>query len=382
MELLNWNEIIYWADQIVFPIFVLPVAYLLIFSMASLKKIHTTYPKAKKNYKYAVFLPAKKGMDDSMIDTVNSFLIQDYPRDGFDIIIITDGMTEPTIQSLKQPGIILIDRPEGNPDRKSALEFALKSLDSSVYDVAILMKPNNTVNPNYLNEINKAYHSGGMAIQTHRLSKNMKSNINILSALAEEINNSIFRRGHVNLGFSASLIGSGMAFNYNWFNQNISNLRSPGITKQLEAALLKQGIFIEYLENVCTFDEKTKNVSTYNKQRVGWSKSRRYSLRDAIKDFPRALFAGNFDYCDKIFQWIMPSRFLLLGLIILIALLLPSIDWTLALKWWILFGVLLLSFSLSISEKFINLRTFWAMIMLPIMIISIFTSRAFARFRR
>jgi len=382
MEIANWNEIIYWADQIIFLLFIIPVGYLLLFAMASLKKIRTTYPQTNKRYKYAVFFPAKQGMDDAIIDSVNSFLLQDYPKDKFDIIVITDGLSESTINSLQQPGVVLIDRPGGNPGRKSALEDAMNRLDPSEYNVAVLMKPNNTVDPNYLNEINKAYHSGGMAIQTHRLSKNIKSNLNILSALTEEINNSIFRRGHVNLGFSASLIGSGMAFNYNWFLQNVPKLKSPGITKQLEAALLKQGIFIEYLENVCTFDEKSKNVSTYNKQRESWSKSKRYSLRDAFKNFPKSLFAGNFDFCDKIFQWIMPSRFLLLGYIVIIALLLPSVEWTLALKWWILLGVLLLSFSLSLPEKSINFRTFWALIMLPLMVLSIFTNRLFAKFKR
>lgn len=381
MEIVNWNLVIYWADQIIFLIFLLPVGYLLIFSMASIKRIRTTYPKAKKHYRYAVFFPAKMGVDEDIIESVKSFMSQDYPKEKFDIIIISDGLIEKTVTSLKESGSIVIERSNNEPGRKSALEDALKILDPSNYDVAILMKPNNTVEKNYLSEINKAYHSGGMAIQTHRMSKRTRSNLNTLSALAEEINNSIFRRGHVNLGFSSSLIGSGMAFNYKWFQQNIPKLGSPGLTKQLEAALLKQGIYIEYLENICTYDEKTKNVSAYNKQRKGWSKAKRFTLKDAFKDFPKALFSGNFDYCVKIFQWIMPSRFILLSYIIIIALLLPTVEWTLSLKWWILLGVLLLSFSLSIPEKYVNIRTFWALLMLPFTMIIIIGNKILSKIR-
>lgn len=382
MEIVNWNMIIYWADQIIFLLFLLPVGYLLIFSMASLKRIRTTYPAAKKHYRYAVFFPAKMGVDEDIIESVKSFRNQDYPIEKFDIIVISEGLFEQTVISLKETGVIVIERNKSEPGRKSALEAAMKMLDPADYDVAVLMKPNNTVETNYLSEINKAYHSGGMAIQTHRMSKRTHSNLNTLSALAEEINNSIFRRGHVNLGFSSSLIGSGMAFNYKWFQKNISKLGSPGLTKQLEAALLKQGIFIEYLENICTYDEKTKNVSTYNKQRKGWSKAKRFTLKDAFKDFPKALFSGNFDYCVKIFQWIMPSRFILLSYIIIIALLLPTVEWTLSLKWWILLGILLLSFSLSIPEKYINVRTFWALILLPFTLLIILSNRVLSKIRR
>jgi hypothetical protein len=375
MTTVNWNEILYWADQILFLLFVIPVGYLLIFGMASLRKKSVKYHETKKQYRYAIFLPANKGYDNAVLESVKSFLDIDYPKDKFDIVVIANSFLESTIQTLKDSGIVFIEISEKNAERKYYLEEAMKIIDPSSYDVAILMKPNNSVDHNFIYEINKAYHSGGMAIQTHRISKNVNSNIDILSSMTEEINNSIFRRGHVNLGFSASLIGSGMVFNYKWLYDNIIKLKGPGITKQLEAALLQQGVYIEYLEDVFTYDEKSKNVTSYIKQRQDWSESKCYSLKDAIKDFPKSLFAGNFDYCDKIFQWMMPSRFILFGFILLIALLIPAFEWTFALKWWILLGILLLSFSFAIPEKTFTFRTFWAFLMLPVITISIITDK-------
>lgn len=381
MQIPYLNEIIYWADKIVFLLLTLSVGYLFIFAVASLKKIKLIYPAANKSYKYAIFLPAKSGRDEDVLKTVNSFNLQEYPRDKFDIIVISEGLKPSTIELLNSPGIIYLENKDEHTDRRSMLKFAIDQIKGSKYDIAVLMKPNNTVDHVFLKEINKAYHSGGMAIQTHKVAKKTKLNLNILSAIAEEINNSIFRRGHVNLGFSASLIGAGMAFNYEWFEKNISRLGSPGLTKQLESALLKQSVFIEYLENTFTYEDKVKNVEAYNKQRKNWSKTKRYTLKDAFKDFPKALFSGNLDYCDKIAQWVMPSRIFLIAFIIMAGVFLPYYNWTLALKWWILLGVLFFSFSLSIPEKFINLRTIIAIILLPFTVIIVLINKIFYRFR-
>lgn len=340
-------------------------------SLASVKKIKNIYSETKKNYRFAIFITGEEDADEQIIASAKSFLEQNFPEDKYDIIITTNGLKKETTDNLCDKNIICIDSETNLNTRIEAINNAIRHLDSAIYDVAVIMTPNNMVEPDFLYQINKAYHSGGMAIQTHRVSETTKSFIGLLSSVAEEINNSIFRRGHVNLGFSSSLIGSGMVFNYNWLKQNIPALKNPSMTKQLETALLKQGIFIEYLENVVIHEEKINRVSKYSKQRKEWSEATRYSLKDAIKDFPKSLFSGNFDYCNKIFQWMMPSKILLIAYTLVIAVLLIFVEWTLSLKWWILFGLLLLSFSISIPEKYQNFKTFLAFIMLPIVVISL-----------
>ena len=58
-----------------------------------------------------------------------------------------------------------------------------------------------------------------------------------------EINNSIFRLGHVNLGMSAALIGSGMAFEYPLFyDAMMDNTSVGGFDRVLEMKLLYKGI--------------------------------------------------------------------------------------------------------------------------------------------
>jgi len=143
--------------------------------------------------------------------------------------------------------------------------------------------------------------------------------------------------------------------------------------------LLKQGLFIEYLEHVHTYEEKVKNIADFDKQRHNWYAIKRYSLRKSLKHFPKALFVGNFDYCDKIFQWIMPSRILMLVFIFFIALLLSFFNWALAIKWWGLLFFLALTFSIATPGKFVRFRTVWALITLPIISLSILKNLLFSR---
>jgi len=381
MKNVDWYEVISWTDFILYFYFLFSVAYLFIFAVFSFKKRRDIYQKSKKHYRYAVFFPAFAA-DSIILESVKSFLKQTYPEDKYSIIVISENMHSSTNNALKKLPIILMESKTKNNITARALEFALKTLDSKAYDVAVVMEANNTVDPIFLEEINKAYHSGGMAIQTHRVSKNLHTNTSILDAISEEINNSIFRKGHVRMGFSGGLIGSGMAFNYNWLNQNISKVSEKYISKQLEAILLKQGVYIDYLDDIYTYSEKVQGAASFYKQRKEWLSSQSFSLWNTISDFPKAFFAANFDYCDKILQWIMLPRVMLLFFSVVFATGLLFIDWTLSVKWWLLLILLTMTFSLSIPDKYINGRTIRALIALPFLALLMFFGLFGLRFRK
>jgi cellulose synthase/poly-beta-1,6-N-acetylglucosamine synthase-like glycosyltransferase len=73
----------------------------------------------------------------------------------------------------------------------------------------------------FLQDIADAFDNGMEVVQAHRIAKNTDTSVALLDACSEEINNAIFRKGQVAVGFSANLIGSGMAFKYSWFKDNV-----------------------------------------------------------------------------------------------------------------------------------------------------------------
>jgi len=358
-------------DSILFFFMALTVGYLFVFAIAGMSKTTYSYPPAKKKYRFAVLFPAYK--EDKVIkQAVQSFLEQEYPKENYDVVVISDKMKESTNQRLRQLPIELLIVDFENSSKAKALNFAIDKLSDRKYDMVVIMDADNTVHPDFLQKFSNAYESGANVIQAHRMAKNINTNTAILDAVSEEINNSIFRKGHVKLGLSSALIGSGMAFEFSWFKENIKKVFSSGEDKELEGLLLKQRIYIDYLDDVPIYDEKTPKDEIFYKQRRRWIASQYNALTNSFLDLPGAIINRNIDYADKIFQWMMLPRIILLGGISVISIATTMIDWETSLKWWGLLFLLGLTFCLAIPDYLVDKRLTKAIKKVPWLFILMF----------
>ena len=340
-------------DSLCFFLLGTSVLYLFVFALLSHIKRKDTYPAAGKLHRFVILYPAYK--EDRVIENaISNFLEQDYPKSCYDVVVISDQMQDDTINRLKSMPVTLMEVHFQQSSKAKAMQYAIENLDKNTYDMVVIMDADNTVEPNFLHELNKAYHSGCLVIQAHRMAKNLNTDTAILDAVSEEINNSIFRKGHVRLGLSAALIGSGMAIDFQWFKKNIFKLQTAGEDKELEALLLKENIFIEYLEHVNVYDEKTQKDSTFYNQRRRWLASQLFAIKNNIGKLPGALFDGKFDYANKICQWMMLPRVLLLGFIGIISIIVLLYQWTWAIKWFILELLLVITLSLAVPDYLVN----------------------------
>lgn len=340
-------------DSLCFFLLGTSVLYLFVFALLSHIKRKDIYPAAGKLHRFVILYPAYK--EDRVIgNAISNFLEQDYPKSCYDVVVISDQMQDDTINRLKSMPVTLLEVHFQQSSKAKAMQYAMENLDKNTYDMVVIMDADNTVEPNFLHELNKAYHSGCLVIQAHRMAKNLNTDTAILDAVSEEINNSIFRKGHVRLGLSAALIGSGMAIDFQWFKKNIFKLQTAGEDKELEALLLKENIFIEYLEHVNVYDEKTQKDSTFYNQRRRWLASQLFAIKNNIGKLPGALFDGKFDYANKICQWMMLPRVLLLGFIGIISIIVLLYQWTWAIKWFILELLLVITLSLAVPDYLVN----------------------------
>lgn len=340
-------------DSLCFFLLGTSVLYLFVFALLSHIKRKDIYPAAGKLHRFVILYPAYK--EDRVIENaISNFLEQDYPKSCYDVVVISDQMQDDTINRLKSMSVTLMEVHFQQSSKAKAMQYAMENLDKNTYDMVVIMDADNTVEPNFLHELNKAYHSGCLVIQAHRMAKNLNTDTAILDAVSEEINNSIFRKGHVRLGLSAALIGSGMAIDFKWFKKNIFKLQTAGEDKELEALLLKENIFIEYLEHVNVYDEKTQKDSTFYNQRRRWLASQLFAIKNNIGKLPGALFDGKFDYANKICQWMMLPRVLLLGFIGIISIIVLLYQWTWAIKWFILELLLVITLSLAVPDYLVN----------------------------
>ena len=365
---MNIQEVLYIFEYICWILASVAVAYPLIYSLASLGTRKSYYPTANKQHKFAILFPAYKE-DRVIIPVVESFLQQHYPQELYKVIVISDHMQDTTNEHLAQLPITLLKANYENSSKAKALNFAMNHFGRDEFDAVVILDADNIVDTNFLLEINKVFDAGVQAIQAHRTAKNRNTDIAVLDGLSEEVNNSIFRRGHVRLGISSALIGSGMIFNYQWFHDNVKHLVTTGEDKELEVLLLKQRIFIEFLDEVYVYDEKTQGKKGFYNQRRRWLATQFAQWGRVFKDLPQAILSGNIDYSDKLIQWMLPPRLILFGGIIVMGSIMQIIDWPLALKWWALFLIMGVTLCLAIPDKLVDDRFKKSINKLPLLFI-------------
>lgn len=368
---MDFWDIIYYSDLTFFIFVSMTVVYMGVFAMASMFSQHQEVPKTRVENRFIILIPAYKN-GPSALQTVQSILGQTYPQRQFDVTVIADHLDEMSNFHLAQCPITLLTPNFMKSSRAKSLQLAINNLPQfKLYDIAVVLHPGNIVEPEFLTQLNEAYEAAGTkAIQCHMLSQNRDTASARLSAIFEEINNSIFRRGHATLGLSAAAASSAMAFDFNWFKTNIMTTKTSWDDKELESRLLRQHIFVDYFDDIMVFSEKTRNAEDFNRQRGRWLLSHLYTILRNIRYLPGALIQRHYDLADKIIQWMLLPRILMMGIIIAMGVVMPFIYFTLALKWWALFAIVLFIFALATPNYLVDEkwdRTFFS---IPIILLS------------
>ena len=347
--------ILYIIDCILFIPVAGTVLYLGIFSVASLFNRDTIQDKAKTQNRFAIIIPSYK--QDSVIEqAVVSILSQDYPQRLFDVVVVSDHQSEITNMRLAQYPITLLTPDFAESTKAKSLQYAILKLpEFKIYDIALILDADNIVEQDFLTKVNDAFETAATkAIQMHRISRNRDTAAARMGSIFEEINNNIFRKGHINMGISAALAGSGTAYDFTWFKANVMKAKTAGEDKELEALLLKQGYFIDYFDNILLYGEKKRTTSKMNEQHGRWTLQQFQNLLKNIRYLPGAFLRKQYDWADKLIQWMLMPRTSMIGIMMFMSILLPFIYLTLAVKWWIVSSTVLFFFALATPDYLVD----------------------------
>lgn len=357
-----WYNVV---DVILFVLFLINIGYLLVFSIASLFRQKPRRSDSIELKRIVILIPAYK--EDAVIEEcVDACIKQQYPKERYDVVVISDRMTDATNDALQRLPIKLIKVYFENSTKSKALNTAMDQLGDE-YDIAVVLDADNIVFPDFLTQINELFqHSDVQIVQAHRCAKNLNTSLAFLDALSEEINNGIFRKGHVKLGFSAALIGSGMAFDYRLFKTSMLSIDAiGGFDRALELDLLREGKRIHYLPYTDVLDEKIQQGGDFSRQRRRWMSAQFHYLKRAIQHVPCAIVEGKWDFCDKVFQQTSIPRVLLIGFTTIFALFWTFVDLSLSIKWWMLLLALIVALLLAVPRKLYKIESFYALMQLP-----------------
>ena len=347
--------ILFIFDWILFVIIAGTVIYMGVFAVAALFHSKPEIPKAKRLNRFVILIPAHK-QDNVIEQTVLSVLSQAYPQRMFDVTVISDHQDELTNMRLAQYPITLLTPDFEESTKAKSLQYAILNLpEFKIYDAVVILDGDNIIDQDFLDQVNNAFEiAATKAIQTHRISKNRDTAAARMDAIFEEINNAIFRRGHISFGLSSALAGSGTVFDFNWYKTNVMRTKTSGEDKELEALLMRQDIFVDYFDDIYVYGEKKRTTSTLNEQRGRWATQQFANLFRNIRFLPGAIFRKQYNLADKLIQWMLVPRTNMIGVIMLMCIVLPFIYLTMAIKWWILGSLALFIFALATPDYLVD----------------------------
>ena len=343
------------------------VAYVLFFALFSYhRKRSTASQKTDSPCTFLVLFPAYRE-DRVIVRSVETFLRQDYPREQYQVAVISDNMQDETNRQLAALSITLLQPAFEKSSKAKALQFAIETAEKAegTFSHVVILDADNVVEADFLSRLNIICQEGYQAIQCHRTAKNADNDIAMLDGISEEINNSIFRRAHNNIGLSSALIGSGMCFDYAWFRDNVNKLDTAVEDRELEALLTRQGVYVKYVDDLYVMDEKVSTQDNFQRQRLRWMTGQIQALLQMAPYLPKAFATGNVNYIDKTIQQMLIPRSILLVVLACWSLLITILAPVWSIKWWVLLGCLCVALFIAIPAQLRTGSVFGRLVILP-----------------
>jgi len=216
---------------------------------------------------YAIIVTAYE-QTDLLPSVVKSILKLNYSN--FLVYVVADNC-DITNLHFPDPRVVLL-RPETvlASNIKSHL-YAIERFERE-HKYLTIIDSDNLVDPDYIKEINVYFDNGFLSVQGVRKAKNLDTRYACLDEAGDMFYRMIDRKLLFDLGSSASLAGSGMAFSASFYQDCIMSLdiEGAGFDKALQMEILRRGKQIAFAEKAIVYDEKTSNPKQLVNQRARW----------------------------------------------------------------------------------------------------------------
>lgn len=315
-------DIIYTVLQLLnyalFIVIAIPVLYFLFYAIASLFFSQKDLKMKPMEYKRPVTIIFPAYQEDAVIlNSAGVALNHKSELADIDVLVIADGLQESTIRQLRQQGARVEEIYNTEKTKAAALSFAMQFIPSQTREM-IILDIDNVMAEGFVDYILASKLLTGLQIvQGHRTAKNQNTPYAVLDAISEEINNSIFRRGHRVVGLSSALIGSAFICDVALFREEfVGHVKSKGEDKEFELRLLQQRVKIGYDDRAIVYDEKVQRSDAFYRQRKRWMAIQRdlqhAESRKALRNIHQL---GNIEYINKMYQLMIPPKIITIGII-------------------------------------------------------------------
>jgi len=326
------------------------------------KKIIRVDRLEENNFDYGIIVTAYE-QTDLLTSVVDSILRIEYSN--YLIYVVADNCDISNL-SFDNDRVILL-RPESV--LANNVRSHLYAIDhfKREHNLLTIIDSDNIVDPNYLKELNFFFNDGYQAVQGVREAKNLNSVYACLDAARDIYYHFYDGQLLFDLGSSATLSGSGMAFTTALYKECFStvNFSGAGFDKVLQAQILRKGLRIAFAKKAIVYDEKTAQTDQLVNQRSRW-------INTWFKYFKygfEILWNGikNFNLNQFLFGVVLvrPPLFMFILVSLLCAGINLVIDPLITLIWIIALGIFILSFYISLRKSSTDARIYRSLINIP-----------------
>lgn len=372
------NAVLHIFFLIIFIYLSVNIAYLLLVSIAGKFYRKKSFQFSNEKKRIAVLITSYKE-DEIILNTVKTATEHNYPVDRFDVFVAADQLQPSTIDALKKFNAYISEVKFTVGSKARSLNFLLNNIDPAKYDVALVLDGDNIMMPGFLEKVNTAFQKGYQCVQGHRTAKNRNTPVAVLDGISEEMNNHIFRKAQRAIGFSSSLIGSGMAFEFATLRRIYNKpgiLDNPACDREVDFEMTKAGITIEYLDDAVLLDEKVSRQEVFENQRRRWLESQLSHVNLFFSKHEHVTHRTK-DYWNKLFINLIPPRiffiaiFSLIFIICITQVITHSSITGIKIRWWtLLFAGYAVAMFTAIPSAFLRPSTLAALFHLPSLLFS------------
>lgn len=227
----------------------------------------STRPSTPDEADYAIIVTAYE-QTHSLGAVVSSVLQLRYSK--YLVYIVADNCDVSNLH-FEDPRVIILRPPNTLASNVKSHFYAINRFIRK-HDRLTIIDSDNLVHPDYLNQLNLVFSQGYQAVQGLREAKNLDTSLSCLDAARDIYYHFYDGKILFEVGSSATLSGSGMAFTVNLYRECMEHLyvSGAGFDKILQAAIVGKKLRIAFTDKAVVYDEKTSRSEQFVQQRSRW----------------------------------------------------------------------------------------------------------------
>lgn len=297
--------------------------YFIVTGLCAFKRQKKVIREYKPKNKIAVLIAARNEgkVIGNLIDSLNK---QNYPKELYDVYVIPNNCTDDTEIVAQNKGAKIIDCNIKVSSKGEALKHAFDYMlrENDVYDAFCVFDADNVVHNNFLSRMNDTLCEGFKVAQGYRDSKNpYDSWISSCYSLFYWTQNYFFNQARMNLGWSASINGTGFMVSAEVLKNNGFNTITMTEDIEFAAQCACNNERIAFVKDAITYDEQPTTFLQSWKQRKRWSMGTMQCFISYFKPLIKNATKSDIPQCIDMLLFFMAPFMQILGFVLLLAVL-------------------------------------------------------------